>query len=266
MVAAQRVAGAVVEVAFLKDIAGEFPVRSLGRVIIARESGLCGDGDEDLAAAGVGDTGGEAGGGVAGDGAGDGVGGDGDVGGVGEEAEEEAVLADGVGGVGVAAVVEGCKDAFCGGEEFGNGRDGEAGLEAGPDVGAHAVAEDAADAVGGVEGGGRGREQVARGFADVGEVGGGGGVDVWPEGLGAEAEAEGGGDAGEEEAEGVEAAGAVVERHTVVPGGAVGAGVGIVAGGEDGRVDGGVNVVALGCEGDGFGETGGAAEKGVGVR
>ena len=171
-VAAEGVAGAVVQVARFENIACEFLVGGFGRVVVARESGGVGDGDEDFAAGVVGGAGAEVGGvGGAGDEAGEGVGADGDEGVVEEEAEEEAVMADGGGGEGVAGVVDGGEEAFGAGEEFGDFGDGEAVLEFGPYVGPHAVAEDATHFVRGVErGGGRG-EQVPRGFPDVDEEG-----------------------------------------------------------------------------------------------
>ena len=53
----------------------------------------------------------------------------------------------------------------------------------------------------------------------------------------------------------------MVERHAVVPAGAVGAGVRTVAWGKDGVVDAGADVCASGVVGDAFRETGSAAEK-----
>jgi len=109
-VAAEGVAGAVVEVALCEDVVGEFGGGGRGVVPVAWEGGAAGlDFDEDFAARGVGGPGCEAGGCGAKDGVGVWVDGDGDVEVVGAGAEEGAVVADCVG----EEVAWGCWDQYC---------------------------------------------------------------------------------------------------------------------------------------------------------
>ena len=160
---------------------------------------------------------GEAGGWGAENGGCGGVGSDGDVGVFVEEAEEEAVVADGVGEVGATAPVLGREDAFGAAEELDDFADAEAGAEALPDVGAQAVAIHEADFVLFVQGIWGGSEEVAGGLADVHERCGTRVADIGPEGAGGERFADGEGHTREEVEEGGDATRAVVKGHAIVP-------------------------------------------------
>ena len=208
--AAQGVAGAVVEVALFEHVAGEPLGCCFGRVFIAGEDGLVGDGDEDFATDGVGLADCVAGGRVAEDVVGGMVDGDGDEDVVVDAADEGAVVADGVGEVGASAPVDGCEDAFGAAEEFGDFLYAEAGAEALPDVGSKAVAVHEAHFVLFVEWARGRREEVAGGFADVDEGGRFGVADVRPEIAGGEGFADGDGDPAHKICEGRDTAGAVV--------------------------------------------------------
>ena len=212
----QSIAGPVVQIAGLEDIAQELLLRGFCVPPVALEGRLVRDVHQDLPSRGVGLPHGIAGG-LAHDVAGVGVDGHGHEGVAQQESQQQPVVADTARGIRPAVVIQQAKHALTAAKELQHARHAKPLPEAFPDVGPQSVPLHAAHPVLPVQGGRRRRQQVANGLAHVDEGRGAGVADVRPEGARTEPLAQSHGDTHAEVGDLDDARRAVVQRHAAVP-------------------------------------------------